>query len=805
MTRFADSALQAALKLAAQGELEAGRLTHLGGGAEGPVPGLFCIAMGKHGAFELNYSSDIDISVFFEPDLLAVADRDDAQSVAVRLTNRLSQIMQERTADGYVFRVDLRLRPDPSSTPLAVGVPAAIEYYGSVGQNWERAAFIKARACAGDLPCAEAFLEELTSFVWRKNLDFEAISDIQAIKRQIHVHRVDDRLTAKGVDVKLGRGGIREIEFYVQTQQLILGGRNPSLRSRRTLDALAALTLAGHVTPAACRDMAESYETLRAIEHRIQMIADEQTHRLPESDTERHRVAVLMGQGRLASFDAAVERTLRTVNGRYSELFPNEEPLSSRFGSLIFTGVDDDPETLKTLAKIGIQSPGLVSQTIRSWHHGHIAATRTERGRELFTRLAPRLLDAAQATGAADVAFKRFAEFFSRLSSGVQLQALFLANPKLFELVVQVMAFAPRLADTLARHPAALDAMLDGDFFAAFSGQEDRDAIKAGLARANGFEAAMDAARRIHREQSGLAPVALAEAERLGGTMAGDVAVVALGKCGSREMSAGSDLDLMTLYAPHRPDVLSNLKGWSPDVFYGRFTQRLIAALSTPTGEGDLYEVDMQLRPSGTKGPVAVSMVAFEEYYDGEAETWELLALTRARVVWATSPSFAMRSSQAIETALRKPRNERSMAKDTRDMRELLTQERPPSGPWDLKLCPGGLVDIEFAAQYLQIAHAAKGGPIRVNTAEALEAMGTSGLVKEEVLSSLRSAWALQQNLTQVLKLALTGQDNPEDQPLAFRKLMARVAKVRDFRSLRKRLAQVQAQAHLAFLGIVGP
>jgi len=835
MTRFADRALQAALKLAAQAELEAGRLTHLGGGAEGPVPGLFCIAMGKHGAFELNYSSDIDISVFFEPDLLAVADRDDAQSVAVRLTNRLSQIMQERTVDGYVFRVDLRLRPDPSSTPLAVRVPAALDYYGSVGQNWERAAFIKARACAGDLPCAEAFLEELTSFVWRKNLDFEAISDIQAIKRQIHVHKVDDRLTAKGVDVKLGRGGIREIEFYVQTQQLILGGRNPSLRSPRTLDSLAALTLAGHVTPAARQDMAESYETLRAIEHRIQMIADEQTHKLPESDIERRRVAVLMGQGRLASFDAAVERTLRTVNGRYSELFPNEEPLSSRFGSLIFTGVDDDPETLKTLAKIGMQSPGLVSQTIRSWHHGNIAATRTERGRELFTRLAPRLLDAAQATGAADVAFKRFAEFFSRLSSGVQLQALFLANPKLFELVVQVMAFAPRLADTLARRPAALDAMLDGDFFASFSGQEDRDAIKAGLARANGFEAAMDAARRIHREQafrigvqvmsatadadaagrafadladacvSGLAPVALAEAERLGGTMAGDVAVVALGKCGSREMSAGSDLDLMTLYAPQSADGLSNLKGWTPDVFYGRFTQRLIAALSTPTGEGDLYEVDMQLRPSGTKGPVAVSMAAFEDYYAREAETWELLALTRARVVWATSPDFAMRSGHAIETALRKPRKIKSMAKDTRDMRDLLTQERPPSGPWDLKLSPGGLVDIEFAAQYLQIAHAAKGGPLRVNTAEALEAMGTSGLVKEEVLSSLRSAWALQQNLTQILKLALTGQDNPEDQPLAFRKIMARVAKVRDFRTLQKRLAQVQMQAHLAFLGIVGP
>ena len=835
MTRFADTALREALALAAKAEKDAGRLTRLGDVAEGPVPGLFCIAMGKHGAHELNYSSDIDISIFFEPDLMPVAAGEEAQEVAVRLANRLSDIMQARTADGYVFRMDLRLRPDPSSTPLAVTVPAALEYYGSVGQNWERAAFIKARACAGDLPRAEAFLGELKAFIWRRNLDFEAIADIHAIKRQIHVHKVDDRLTARGVDVKLGRGGIREIEFYVQTQQLILGGRNPGLRSRRTLDALDALTAAGHISQSARNDMSEGYVRLRAIEHRIQMLADEQTHKLPESDAERRRVASLMGQGRLATFDALVERTLRTVNGRYGELFPGEEPLSSKFGSLIFTGVDDAPETLKTLAKIGMSNPALVSQTIRSWHHGNIAATRTERGRELFTRLAPRLLDAAQATGAADVAFKRFADFFSRLSSGVQLQALFLANPKLFELVVQVMAFAPRLANTLARRPAALDAMLDGDFFARFDGEEDRETVRRALAGGTGFEDAMDLARRVHREQafrigvqvmsatadaetagrafadladaliSGLGPVALAEAERLGGTLEGDVAVVALGKCGSREMSAGSDLDLMTVYSPASPDVVSTGKGWTPDVFYGRFTQRLIAALSTPTGEGELYEVDMQLRPSGTKGPVAVSMSAFKDYYDREAETWELLALTRARVVWATTVDFAQKVEQAVEGALRRPRKIGEAARGARDMRDLLAQERPPKGPWDLKLCPGGLVDIEFAAQFLQLANAARGGPLRANTSEALQALAESDLVGAEALEALQSAWVLQQNLTQVLKLALTADDDPEDQPVAFRKIMARAARARNFPSLKRRLAQAQLRAHQAFEDVVAP
>ncbi len=357
LTRFADAAVASALAVAAKVELDAGQLTRLGEGAEGPVPGWFCIAMGKQGGFELNYSSDIDISIFFDPERMPLADGVEPQAFAVRLTQRVADLMQARTGDGYVFRIDLRLRPDPSSTPHAVPVAAALEYYESVGQNWERAAFIKARACAGDLDAAQAFLTELQPFIWRKNLDFAAIADIHSIKRQIHAHKVDERVSAKGVDLKLGRGGIREIEFYVQTQQLILGGRNPELRGRRTLDALRALTDAGHVTPEAAAELAEAYVTLRGVEHRIQMLADEQTHKLPESDADRRRVAALCGYARLPSFDAAITRTLKAVNARYGELFQEEEPLSSRFGSLVFTGVDDDPETLATLARMGVLQP----------------------------------------------------------------------------------------------------------------------------------------------------------------------------------------------------------------------------------------------------------------------------------------------------------------------------------------------------------------------------------------------------------------------------------------------------------------
>lgn len=833
LTRFADAALHAAVAIVARDEVARGRLVAVPPGPAGPIPGLMIIAMGKHGAFELNYSSDIDITFFYEPERLPLAEGVEPGDEAVRIAQGVARAMQDRTADGYVFRVDLRLRPDPSSTPPAIPSAAAFTYYESVGQNWERAAFIKARAAAGDIPAGKAFLQELQPFIWRRNLDWGAISDIHSIKRQIHAFKVDERMTAKGADLKLGRGGIREIEFFVQTQQLILGGRHPELRSNRTLDALQALSVAGHVTPDAASELASAYVDLRALEHRAQMLGDDQTHRLPESDADRKRVAALWGHDTLRTFDAVVGRMLKGVNARYGELFKGEEALSSRFGSLVFTGVEDDPETLATLKRMGFSNPPQVSQTIRGWHHGRIGATRTERGRELFTRMAPRLLDAAQGTGAPDAAFNRFADFFGGLSSGVQVQSLFLAQPRLFELVVQVMAFAPQLAQTLARRPAALDALLDPAFFDPVESQPGETALRYAFSRADGFEEAMDAARRVHREQAfrigvqvmsgttsaraagaafadladlcirGLAEAALAETVRQGGAFDGDVAVVALGKCGGREMTARSDLDLMTLYSATDPTGMSAVKRWSADTFYARFTQRLIAALSAPTGEGGLYEVDMQLRPTGSQGPVAVSMRAFDGYYDREAETWEMLALTRARVVWSTSDRFGGEAEAAIDRALRHGRDTARTAADVREMRALMARERPPFGDWDLKLSDGGLVDIEFAAQYLQIIHAGQGGPLAQNTADALAAIGEAGLAPAGALELLAAAWRLQQDLSQLLKLALEDRADPGQEPRALQALLARAGGARDLKVLRARLAAARKAAHAAFLALV--
>ena len=833
LTHFADASLAAALRLAAADEVARGRLLPVDGTA-GPVPGLFCLALGKQGAFELNYSSDIDVSIFYEPSALPLAGGVEPQTAALRLVQTLTDVMQGRTAEGYVFRIDLRLRPDPSSTPAAVPVEAALDYYESVGQNWERAAMIKARVAAGDMARGEAFVAELQPFIWRRHLDYAAIADIHSIKRQIHVNKVDERLTAPGANLKLGAGGIREIEFFVQTQQLIYGGRDSSLRAWRTLDGLQALQRAGHISQVVADDLAAAYDRLRALEHRVQMVNDEQTHVLPESNVERRRVAALSGFNDLKGFDAHVSAILRRVNRRYGELFSEDEPLSSRFGSLVFTGVEDDPETLETLARMGFSQPAQVSALIQAWHHGRIAATRTERGRALFTRLAPRLLEAANATGAPDAAFNRFADFFTRLASGVQVQSLFLAEPKLFQMLVEVLAFAPRLAFTLARQPGVLDALLDSRFFGPLDDGEGEAALTTAVLGADGFEAAIDAARAVHREQAfrigvqvisgaadagaagraftsladaavtALASVALAETTRIGGDFPGDAAVIALGKAGSGEMTARSDLDLMTLYAPSKADAISALKGWGAETFYARFTQRLVAALSAPTAGGRLYDVDLQLRPSGTQGPVAVSLAAFEPYYRGDADTWEILALTRARVAWASTPAFAARATAAIEAALRQPRDPAKTAADVREMRALMRRERPPSGAWDLKLADGGLVDIEFAAQYLQLVGAAAGGPLEVNTSAALASLRQAGAAPERDLDALIKAWRLQQSLSQLLKLALDDGADPMAEPARFRTVLAKAAGVRGFGQLQTVLSREQAAAHGAYARLVG-
>ena len=828
LSSFADASLNTALRLAATEQLEKIGVANSTRGDH--LPGFFCIAMGKYGANELNYSSDIDIIFFYDPGLVPGSNFIDSSTVALKIADRTASILQSRTIDGYVFRVDLRLRPDPLSTPIAVSINRAHVYYESFGQNWERAAFIKARTVAGDIALGNRFLGELSTFVWRKNLDFAAIADIQSILIQIQAVKGRENIFAANADLKLGPGGIREIEFFVQTQQLILGGRHPHLRSPRTLDGLQALAAAEQIPVSARDDLSAAYVKLRNLEHRAQMIADEQTHRMPSDVRDRSRIAALAGYSQLRRFDADLTKTLRSVSRHCRTLFPGEEQLSNRFGRLAFTGVDDDPQTLATLARMGFDHPVQISATIRGWQNGNISATRTERGRELLTRLTPKLLEAIHACGASDVAFIRFARFFGGLRMGVQVQSLLLNRPRMLELLVRLMAFGPRFAGALARYPATLDALLDPTFFRSTLVFEE-DAIR--IDPQGDFESIMNAARRAHREQSfrigvhviagiasavevGLAftsladtlialcaRAALAELERKSGQLDGDVAVVALGKCGSREMSAGSDLDLMTVYHPNNSTAASKIAGLGPEAFYARFTQRLITALSAPTTEGGMYDVDLQLRPSGTKGPLAVSLRSFENYYSAEAEVWELLALTRARVIWSSSLAFGSQVSAAVEAAIRRPRDEAQTARAVREMRALLAQERPPLGFWDMKLNAGGLVDIEFTAQFLQLIKAHAHGPLLHNTGEALIALVDQGFAPARAMKQMLNAWRLQQDLTQLLKVTLDDGADPESEPAALRMMLARAGQATSFARLRGKLDRARMGARRTFERLV--
>jgi [glutamine synthetase] adenylyltransferase / [glutamine synthetase]-adenylyl-L-tyrosine phosphorylase len=827
LSLFADAAVGSALRFLLR---EAARRAGLD--ARDPArleaeTGLVVLAMGKYGAYELNYSSDIDLVVFYDTQRFPFVKKDDPRAAAVDIVKGLVRLLAETTVDGYVFRVDLRLRPDAGATQVAISTVAAEDYYESMGQNWERAALIKARACAGDPVAATNFLKAIEPFVWRRNLDFAAIEDIHSIKRQIHAHGGFGAIAIPGHNIKLGRGGIREIEFFAQTQQLILGGRNPLLRPHGTLDALQALCLHGLVAPDVAADLREAYNFLRLLEHRLQMIEDEQTHTLPKSQEGLAHVACFAGFTDVESFGAALKKHLETVQAHYGRLFERAAPLSAAKGSLVFTGVEDDPETIETLSNMGFEDPSHVAGAIRAWHHGRIRATRSARARELLTKLVPPLLDAFAATADPDIAFAQFDRMLSRLPAGVQLFSLFLANPQLLDLVATIAGSAPKLADTMARAPATLDALLDRDFLAMLPLRSELDhALGQAFAQARGFEGALDAARRFAREQifrvgaqiiegraesavagtafaniaeailAGLLDVVAEELARTAGRVTdGAFVVIAMGKLGGREMTAGSDLDLIFVYdVPSDVEFSDGPKPLAVSTYYARLAQRFISALTVPTGEGVLYEVDMRLRPSGNKGPVAVSLETFTRYQASEAWTWERLALTRARVV-AGPAALASAVTEAIRAALSGAARPDDVVKDARAMRDRLAAQFPGKNRWDLKFAPGGLVDIEFIAQTLELL-AAPSAPtvLRTNTIEALEVLAKSGKLEAADAKALVEAARLEHALTQILRIAIDGTLDPDTASPGLKALLVRAGGADDFETLEGELIRAQRE-----------
>lgn len=697
---------------------------------------------------------------------------------------------------------------------------------------------IKARPCAGDLPLGDEFIARLRPYIWRKYLDFAAIADVQSLKRQIHAVKGHGEIAVHGHNVKLGRGGIREIEFFVQTQQLIAGGRNPALRGRRTVDMLDALAAANWITHETAKELTEAYRFLRLVEHRIQMVADQQTHDLPKDDEDFARLARFAGFAGAEEFATALRETFTRVQGHYARLFENTPELGTDSGSLVFTGGEDDPETIENLKRMGFTRPSDISATIRGWHFGRFPATRSSKSREILTEIMPALLQALARTGDPDQAFLSFDRFLTGLSAGLQIFSLIKANPRLLDLIATIAGTAPRLAAQLSDRPKVLDAVLDPAFFGPLPVRDELASTLAFITPGDiPLDEVVDRARIFGREQmfrigvrvlsdtvsaveAGTAFSNLAEVllDRLHAAVDEDFrqrhgrvpgersAVIAMGKLGGQEMTAGSDLDLILIYSADADAEMSDGPRPLPvSQYYARFTQRFISALSAPTAEGVLYEVDMRLRPSGSKGPVAASLESFIVYQRESAWTWEKLALTRARPL-AGDAGLRQNLATAINAALREPRDRETVRTDVIAMRRLMLKELPPTSIWDIKRSRGGLVDVEFIAQYLQLIAAPEHpGVVDTNTLAAIEKLQQAGMLSKGDAASLKEAAILYHRLTQVLRLCLAGPYLPAEAPAALNHLVANAAATPDVRLAEALLAETQARVTALFDRLVGP
>ena len=790
--------------------------------------GFVALGMGKLGAGELNYSSDIDLILLHDPDA-GVYHGDAPTGFYTRLARNLVTLMEARDADGYVFRTDLRLRPDPAATPPCIALPAAIGYYESMGQNWERAAMLKARPVAGDLALGTQFLGELRPFVWRRQRDFAAIADIGAMKRRIDVHRA----SAASYNVKLGAGGIREIEFLTQTLQMVWGGHDPGLRDPRTLPALKLLVKAGHLPRRTQAALEKAYRFLRQVEHRLQMVADRQTHSLPETDAGLADFACFMGFVGPGEFENALLRHRAHVQNAYRALFGvvgASEPTV-----LDFSGTDDiPPETAAALTAMGFSDPDKVATTVRAWRAGRPRALRSARAQELMAHLLPSVLAALARQSNPASALARFDDFLTRLPAGVALLSLLQHYPDLLGRIAAVLGASPMLADHLSRHPAALEGLLapratpdylplltaqlgdaevledsivgirttvrEEEFGIAVATLEGRmDADAAGIARTALADAALSA----------LLPPVLADfARRFGKVRGGGLAVVLMGKAGGREMMAGSDLDLMLVY--DHPKKVQNSTAASParslpaSQYFIRAVHAYIAALTAPDADGPMCAVDMRLRPSGNKGPVAVSLAGFERYHrpinEGEgAWTYERMALTRARVV-AGPPALRRKIEAALRAAIADAGAPEKIRADAAAMRARLLRDLPPSGPWDVKLRPGGQIEVEFISQTLQLIH-----PSLANqtTRVALQNLADAGVLAEADAALLIRADRTWRSVQGLLRIAY-GRSPPEPLSTAAAAALLAVVPAIDMADLRATLEQLAADVRAAFVRIIG-
>ncbi len=764
LTDFADLAVDRSVKTLVAAEIDRGKLPGAGEDDKATAGGMTVLAMGKMGAHELNYSSDIDLICLFDETRFEPDDYGDARASFIRVTRRLTKLLSDLTGEGYVFRTDLRLRPDPSVTPVCLSMETAAQYYESVGRTWERAAHIKARPCAGDIAAGEKYLKILTPFIWRKHLDFASIQDAHDMRLRIRDHKgLHGPITLEGHNMKLGAGGIREIEFFTQTRQIIAGGRDVSLRSRGTVKGLEQLADKGWVPEEVAERLTEDYRAHREVEHRIQMVNDAQTHDLPKNIDGFERLAALSGRD-LGEMRHDIKRRLVQVSELTEGFFTPQET-----------------EQVET------ELSDTAREIISRWRA--YPSLRSSRAVEIFERLKPEIICRLQKAARPDEALLQFDGFLSGLPAGVQVFSMFEQNPQLIDLIVDIAATAPRLAVYLGRNAQVFDAVIGGDFFAPWPTDAALIAgLESTLVPVSDYEGKLDAARRWMKEWhfrvgvhhlrglvsgagSGAQYAALADAVLMvllpvvvnefatkhGAPPGRSAAVIGMGSLGSGNLTATSDLDLIMIYDPDGVDASDGRRPLATRAYYARLTQALVTALSAPMAEGRLYEVDMRLRPSGRQGPVATSLEAYKNYQNDEAWTWEHLALTRARVV-AGGAELGAEIENFRTELLAGQSDAAKVLEDVLDMRQRLAADKPGKGAWEAKLGAGRLMDIELLAQTAALL---AGEPAR-GVAEQLLAGERIGWLGSADRAALVDAHGLLRSLQSATRLLTEGALDPD-------------------------------------------
>ena len=786
LSDFADRALDRAIAAAIAERYDA------------PPTGFAAIALGKQGSSELNYSSDIDPILLFDPRSLPHRPREEPVEAAVRIARRVVELLQERTADGYVLRVDLRLRPASEATPLAVPIDLAITHYESSALPWERAAFIRARAVAGDQALGQGFLDHIRPFVWRRALDYGALDEMHVLSRRIRDHHVQGQRLGPGYDVKRGRGGIREVEFFAQIHQLIHGGRLPSIRVPATLDALSALSEAGLIGTEDAATLGQAYRSLRTIEHRLQMVDDQQTHRLPKERDALDNVAHLASFTDGAALIAALAPQAEAVGKLYDGLDPPDA---------------DTPTLDAVLAESGFADKAAARGRIAAWREGKTRTTRSEAARVALDAVLPPLIEALGSAPAPDAALNRFDDLVERLPSAINLFRLLEARPALIGQLAAILSHAPTLAQALTRRASLLDGLIDASAFERAPSVDDLVAAWRKGERGEDYQQLLDRLRLAVGEQRfelgtqlitgaadpievgrGYGRVAEAALQVLGEAAVGEfesahgrvpdgeLVILALGRFGGGVMTHASDLDLIYLFTG---DFLAESDGKRPlgaTTYFQRLAQRVSAAMSVPTAAGPLYEVDTRLRPSGNQGLLAASVDSFARYEAESAWTWEHMALTRARPVFG-SPAARAAVQKIIDQTLQHPRDAAALSADAVKMRNDIATHKPPKGPLDVKLVEGGLVDAEFAVHLLQLDRKVGLDP---DLGRAIAALESAGLIAP----GFGTAFALLARMLITLRLVAPDSTEPAE---ASRPLVAQRCGHADWDALLAAYAEARA------------